>query len=93
MAGQPGFMSLLRSLNHRNYRFFFTGQAVSLIGTWMQQAAMSWLVYRLTNSTMLLGVVGFASQIPIFLFASLAGVYADRHNRHRILVATQVFAL
>ncbi len=93
MAGQPGFMSLLRSLNHRNYRFFFTGQAVSLIGTWMQQAAMSWLVYRLTNSSMYLGVVGFASQIPIFLFASLAGVYADRHNRHRILVATQVVSL
>lgn len=93
MARQIGFVSLLRALNHPNYRLFFGGQAVSLIGTWMQQAAMSWLVYRLTNSTMLLGIVGFASQFPIFLFASLAGVYADRHNRHRILVATQVFAL
>jgi len=93
MAQQPGFITLLRALNHPNYRLFFGGQAVSLIGTWMQQAAMSWLVYRLTNSTMLLGVVGFSSQIPIFLFASLAGVYADRHNRHRILVVTQVLAL
>ena len=70
MARQISFVSLLRALNHPNYRLFFGGQAVSLIGTWMQQAAMSWLVYRLTNSTMLLGIVGFASQFPIFLFAS-----------------------
>lgn len=85
--------SILRAFAHRNYRLFFGGQAVSLIGTWMQQVAMSWLVYRLTNSTMLLGIVGFSSQIPIFLFASLAGVFADRHNRHRILVVTQVLSM
>jgi len=89
MAQRPGLITLLRALNHRNYRLYFGGQAVSLIGTWMQQVAMSWLVYRLTNSTMLLGVVGFAAQLPIFLFASLAGVFADRHNRHRILIVTQ----
>src|SRR5262245_55858983 len=84
---------LLRALHHRNYRLFFIGQGVSLIGTWMQQVAMSWLVYRLTNSTLLLGVVGFAGQIPTFLFASFAGVLADRWNRRRLLLATQTLAL
>jgi Transmembrane secretion effector len=59
----------------------------------MQQVAMSWLVYRLTNSTFLLGVVGFTGQIPIFRFASLAGVFADRHNRHRILIVTQTLSM
>jgi MFS family permease len=84
---------ILRALHHRNYRLFFGGQSVSLIGTWMQQIAMSWLVYRLTNSAFLLGVVSFSSQIPVFLFASIAGVYADRWNRHRILVVTQVLSM
>jgi MFS family permease len=84
---------ILRALHHRNYRLFFGGQSVSLIGTWMQQIAMSWLVYRLTNSAFLLGVVSFSSQIPVFLFASIAGVYADRWNRHRILVVTQVVSM
>ena len=84
---------ILRALHHRNYRLFFGGQSVSLIGTWMQQIAMSWLVYRLTNSAFLLGVVSFSSQIPIFLFASIAGVYADRWNRHRILVVTQALSM
>jgi len=84
---------ILRALHHRNYRLFFGGQSISLIGTWMQQIAMSWLVYRLTNSALLLGVVGFSSQIPVFLFASIAGVYADRWNRHRILVVTQILAM
>ncbi len=72
---------ILRALRHRNYRLFFGGQAVSLVGTWMQQIAMSWLVYRMTDSPFLLGFVGFASQIPAFLFSPIAGVYADRWNR------------
>ena len=84
---------MLRALHYRNYRLFFIGQSVSLIGTWMQQVAMSWLVYRLTNSTLLLGVVGFAGQIPTFLIAPFAGVLADRWNRRRLLLATQTLAM
>jgi len=85
--------SILRSLQHRNFRLFFSGQAVSLIGTWMQQIAMSWLVYRLTDSPFLLGLVGFSSQIPTFVFAPIAGVYADRLNRYHLLIATQTLAM
>jgi MFS family permease len=84
---------ILRALHHKNYRLFFGGQSISLVGTWMQQIAMSWLVYRLTNSALLLGIVGFSSQIPVFLLASIAGVYADRWNRHRMLVATQTLSM
>jgi MFS family permease len=84
---------MLRALAHRNYRLFFSGQSVSLIGTWMTRIATSWLVYRLTGSPLLLGIVGFAGQIPSFLLAPLAGVLVDRWNRHRLLVATQVLAL
>jgi len=84
---------ILRALHHKNYRLFFGGQSISLVGTWMQQIAMSWLVYRLTNSALLLGIVGFSSQIPVFLFASIAGVYADRWNRHRMLVVTQTLSM
>ena len=84
---------MLRALHHKNYRLFFGGQSISLIGTWMQQIAMSWLVYRITNSALLLGIVGFSSQIPIFLLASVAGVYADRWNRHRMLVVTQTLSM
>jgi len=85
--------SILRSLQHRNFRLFFGGQAVSLTGTWMQQVAMSWLVYRLTDSPFLLGVVGFASQIPTLIFSPIAGVYADRLNRYHLLIATQTLAM
>jgi len=88
-----GLRLLLRALRHRNYRLFFGGQGISLIGTWMQRIAMSWLVYRLTNSALLLGVVGFAGEIPVFLLAPLAGVSADRWNRHHILVITQTLAM
>ena len=88
-----GLRLIFRSLSHRNYRLFFGGQGISLIGTWMQQIAMGWLVYRLTGSALLLGVVGFTSRIPTFLFASLAGVLADRWNRHRILVITQTLSM
>ena len=87
------FRRILRALQHRNYRLFYAGQSISLIGTWMQRIAMSWLVYRLTGSTFLLGVVGFASQIPTFLLAPFTGVLVDRYNRHRILIITQTLAM
>jgi MFS family permease len=84
---------IFRALSHRNYKLFFAGQSISLIGTWMTRIATSWLVYRLTGSALLLGVVGFAGQIPSFVLAPIAGVLVDRWNRHRLLVATQVLAL
>lgn len=84
---------MLRALSHRNFRLFFFGQGVSLIGTWMQQVAMTWLVYELKHSPMLLGVIGFASQIPTFFVTPLAGVFTDRWNRHRTLLVTQTLAL
>jgi MFS family permease len=83
----------LRALRHRNFQLFFSGQLISLIGTWMQTVAQSWLVYRLTGSSLLLGLVGFASQIPVFLVAPLGGIVADRHNRHRVIIATQIAAM
>jgi MFS family permease len=83
----------LRALESRNYRLFFVGQGLSLIGTWMTQTATIWLVYHLTNSALLLGVVGFAQQIPNFLLTPFAGVFVDRWNRHRTLVITQVLAM
>ncbi|MBJ6723956.1 MFS transporter [Geomesophilobacter sediminis] len=84
---------ILRALKSRNYRLFFFGQSVSLIGTWMQQVAMSWLVYRLTGSALLLGTIGFCSQAPTFVVAPIAGVLADRWNRRRLLMLTQSFAM
>ena len=91
--GASGVAFMLRALGHRNYRLFFSGQSVSLVGTWMTRIATSWLVYRLTGSALLLGVVGFAGQIPSFILAPFAGVLVDRWNRHRLLVATQVLSL
>src|SRR5215813_11806800 len=88
-----GLAFMLRALDHRNYRLFFSGQSVSLIGTWMTRIATSWLVYRLTNSALLLGVVGFVGQIPSFLLAPVAGVLVDRWDRRRLLVATQALAM
>ncbi|MCB4757335.1 MAG: MFS transporter [Elusimicrobia bacterium] len=88
-----GFQHIFRSLRSRNFGLFFTGQGISLIGTWMQQIAMSWLVFRLTNSAFLLGVVGFCNQIPTFLLASFGGVLADRWNRYRILIVTQILSM
>lgn len=87
------FKTIFRALQNRNYRLFFYGQSISLIGTWMQQVAVSWLVYRLTHSAFLLGFVGFAGQIPAFIFAPFAGVVADRHHRHRLLLITQTSAM
>jgi MFS family permease len=84
---------IFRALKFRNFRIFFAGQAVSLIGTWMQNIAMGWLVYRMTGSPFLLGVVGFASQIPTLVFSPLGGVMADRLDRRQLLILTQVLAM
>jgi len=93
MNDPKGLRLIFRALYSRNYRLFFGGQGISLIGTWMQQIAMSWLVYRMTNSAFLLGLIGFSSQICSFFFSPFAGVISDRWNRHRILVATQSFSM
>ena len=85
--------TIFRSLKYRNYRLFFTGQSISLIGTWMQRIAMPWLVYHLTGSAFLLGVVSFAGQIPTFLLAPFAGVVTDKFNKYKVLLITQVFSL
>ena len=82
-----------RALRHRNYRLFFGGQSISLIGTWLTRVATSWLVYRLTKSAFLLGFVSFAGQLPTFLFSPIAGVLVDRWSRHRVLVVTQILAM
>ncbi len=81
-----------RALRHRNFRLFFAGQSISLIGTWMTRVATSWLIYRLTGSALLLGLVSFAGQIPTFLLAPFAGVLVDRLNRRKMLVWTQALA-
>jgi MFS family permease len=88
-----GIKHIFRALRHRNYRLFFGGQSISLVGTWMQQMAMGWLVYRLSDSILLLGVVGFSGQIPAFFLTPLAGVIADRYNRHHLLIVTQTLAM
>ncbi|HVZ24334.1 MAG TPA: MFS transporter [Vicinamibacterales bacterium] len=84
---------MLRALGYRNYRLFFGGQIVSLVGTWITTTATNWLVYRLTGSALLLGVVGFAGQFPAFLLGPIAGIYVDRVNRHRLLVVTQTISM
>ena len=83
----------VRALRHRNFQLFFAGQLISLIGTWMQTVAQSWLVYRMTGSALLLGMVGFASQIPVFIMAPVGGIVADRRNRQRIVIATQTASM
>lgn len=88
-----GLRLTFRSLQYRNFRLFFAGQSISLIGTWIQRIAMPWLVYDLTNSVFLLGLVGFVGQIPISLISPFAGVFSDRWNRYHILLATQVLAM
>jgi MFS family permease len=84
---------MLRAFRYRNYRLFFGGQIVSLCGSWMTITATSWLVYRLTGSALLLGVIGFASQFPAFLLTPFGGIFVDRWNRHRLLVATQTMSM
>src|SRR5881628_3353387 len=91
MASGP--RQLTRTLQHRNYRLFFGGQSASLVGTWITRVATSWLVYRLTGSELLLGVVGFCGQIPTLLLTPLAGVLVDRVDRRRMLIITQVLSL
>jgi len=85
--------STFRALRYYNYRLFFFGQIISLSGTWMQSVAQSWLVYRLTGSVTLLGLIGFAGQFPIFLLAAFGGAVADKHSRRNILIATQAMAM
>ena len=85
--------SMFRAFRHRNYRLFFGGQLISVCGTWMQMVAQSWLIYRMTGSAVLLGLVGFSSQIPVFLLSPLGGAVADRHARRGVLVATQSASL
>ena len=93
-TGSPGSLaSIGRALRHRNYRLFFSGQSISLIGTWLTRVATSWLIYRLTGSALLLGILGFAGQIPTFILAPLAGVLVDRWDRYRVLLVTQVLAM
>jgi MFS family permease len=87
------YKTIFRSLQYRNYRLFFSGQSISLIGTWMQRIAMPWLVYHMTGSALLLGIVSFAGQIPSFLLSPLAGVLTDRLNRYRVLLVTQILSM
>ena len=84
---------MLRAFAYRNYRLFFGGQILSLVGTWISMTATSWLVYRLTGSALMLGVVGFAGQFPGFVVAPFAGAYLDRWDRHRVLVVTQTISM
>jgi len=90
---QSNWRLVLRALRHRNYRLFYGGQGISLIGTWMTRVATGWLVYRLTHSALLLGLVSFAGQIPILILGAVAGVWVDRLNRHRVLVVTQILSM
>jgi len=88
-----GIGQAFRALRHRNFRLFAAGQIVSLVGTWMQNVAQAWLVYRLTHSELLLGTAWFCTQIPVFAFGALGGLAADRYSRHRLVVATQILSM
>jgi MFS family permease len=92
-TGSAKYKIIFRSLNYRNYRLFFSGQSISLIGTWMQRIALPWLVYHMTGSALLLGVVGFAGQIPTFLLSPLAGVLTDRWSKYHVLLVTQIISM
>lgn len=93
LLNRQALPTMLRALRHHNYRLFFIGQSVSLVGTWMMRIAASWLVWRLTQSPQMLGMLGFASQMPTLLLAPVAGVWVDRLDRHRLLLATQWLAM
>src|SRR5438105_2000384 len=93
LMAQSRLRASLRAFRHRNYRLFFAGQLTSLVGTWMQTVAQSWLVYRLTGSATLLGVVGFASQFPIFLLSPVAGAVADSYPRRRTMIIVQALMM
>ena len=92
-SGGRGFLAILRAFKYRNYRIYFAGQSISLIGTWMQNVAMSWLVFRLTGSAVLLGTVSFSSQLPTLLLAPIAGVLIDRWKRHHVIIGTQLLLM
>jgi MFS family permease len=85
--------AIFRALKHRNFQLFFAGQMISLTGTWMQMVAQSWLVYRITGSVALLGLIGFAGQIPVFLLTAFGGAIADKYDRRRILIVTQICSM
>jgi MFS family permease len=91
--GRLNFATTFRALRHPNFQLFFGGQLISLIGTWMQSVAQSWLVYRITHSSLHLGSVGFAGQFPVFLAAPLGGIVADRYDRQRVVIGTQVASM
>src|SRR3954453_12858530 len=93
MASESSAKFALRALSHRNYRLFFAGQSVSLIGTWLTRIATSWLVYRLTGSGAILGFIGFCGLVPTFVLAPPGGVFVDRHSRHKVIVVTQVLSM
>ena len=88
-----GRFNAFRALNHRNFRLYFGGQGISIVGTWVQRIALTWLVYRLTNSAFLLGIVGFSGQIPLLIITPFAGVFADRLDKHKILLYTQALSM
>src|SRR5690349_7955359 len=93
-APVPGrFNHTFRALRHRNFRLFLTGQIISLVGTWMQNVAASWLVYRLTHSELLLGTAWFCSQIAVFALGPLGGLAADRFSRHKLVIVTQTLSM
>lgn len=85
--------NIFRAFRSRNFRFYFAGQSISLIGTWMQKTAVSWVVYAQTHSRFMLGVTLFASLFPSFMFSFLGGIVADRYNRLRVMVITQIASL
>src|ERR1039458_9634787 len=86
-------INIFKAFSSRNYRLYFCGQSISLIGTWMQRTAVYWLIYMQTHSTFMLGVAVFAAQFPSFLFSLLGGVVSDRYNRYRVLILTQVASM
>jgi MFS family permease len=88
-----GLRGMVRAFRHRNFRLYFSGQSISLIGTWVQQIALSWTIYQLTHSSFLLGVVSFAGQLPLFIITPFAGVLVDRWSRHRTLIITQSLSM
>src|SRR3982750_1842638 len=86
-------ITTFKAFNSRNYRLYFAGQSISLIGTWMQKTAVSWVIYTLTHSTFMLGLTLFASQFPSFVFSLIGGVVSDRYDRYKVLLITQIASM
>src|SRR3954468_23480843 len=86
-------ISTFSAFKHRNYRLYFIGQSVSLIGTWMQKTAVSWVIYSLTHSKFMLGLTLFAAMFPSFIFSFIGGVAADRYDRYKLLLLTQIVSM